>query len=283
MIMKTPPPETLYSLLKRPDMQPFPKRAAMAEERRLFEALGAGDPSARETLIKANTKFAAKVARLYAERGLPSGDLFSEAVIGLTRAVDRFDASSGYKFITYAVWWIRQAILMALAEQSRTFKVPTALFGLVRKIDRARSRLEQELGRTASAFEIAEVTKMSVHDVADIQRISDGTISLTRPTCGPEGDCTLQDILPGDNQTDAGVIAESRKKLIGDLLTTLKPKEREVMRRYYGLDYGSSHRVTLDDVGQQMGLTRERVRQLKESALKTLQRRAQVRGVGVDE
>lgn len=258
--------------LKRADLQPMPKKTAMAEERRLFEAMWAGDTDARDRLIKANTKFCASVARNYRNRGLAYHDLFSEAVLGLCRAVDRFDPNMGFKFISYAVWWIRQGILMALASQGRTYAVPTALFSTFRAIDAARAKLEQSLGRRPTTVEIAEEMGVAVQDVEEARSTVAGTLSLDYEI-DPDGEVTLGQMLISEDRTDEGVLRAQDKAYVAGLMKGLKPREQQVIREYFRLD-SDGCRVTLKDVGEQMGLTRERVRQLKEKALKKMQDRA---------
>lgn len=263
--------------LRRPDLQPLPKATALKEERALFEAIRAGDAAARDRIIKVNTKFAAAVARQYKDRGLPFDDLFSEAVVGMMKAVDKFDPNQGFKFISYAIWWMRQNVLMALAAQSRTYTMPPRYFTLSKRLESARTQLEQDLGRAPSNVETAAAMRMTVAEVVEIRNLTLGAISLDTERW-VDGPTTLGDLLVSDERSDRGAEEVSEQELVRDLLKVCDPREREILEAYYGLD-GMGGGLTLDDLGRRFGLTRERIRQIKDTATKKMQRGAEVRQI----
>jgi RNA polymerase primary sigma factor len=255
------------------------KRITKKEERDLFVAARGGSDAARRRLIESNARFAGMVARHYQGRGLDLADLTSEAILGLTRAVDRYDHATGYKFITYAVWWIRQGILAALARQGRAIAVPPSVMAGVKKVERARNRLEQRNGRAPTLEAVARATGMKEKAALESMLLKDSVLSLDMPVLADE-DGTLMDCLADDRfAADKDVLEKDDHRYLEDLLGCLKPAERRVLRAYYGLDTGLEG-LKLQDVGVQMGLTRERVRQIKETALARLRRRLKVSGNG---
>ncbi|MEN3038308.1 MAG: RNA polymerase sigma factor RpoD/SigA [Candidatus Kryptonium sp.] len=239
------------------------------EEIELARKAKQGDEKALEKLIQANLRFVVSVAKQYQNQGLPLGDLINEGNLGLIKAAKRFDETRGFKFISYAVWWIRQSILQALAEQSRIVRLPLNRVGALNKIGKKLSQLEQEFEREPSANEIAEELDMSVYEVADTLKISGRHISMDAPFVQGE-DNKLLDIMPNENDPmpDHGLMYESLKKDIEEALSTLDPREREVVKLYFGIGY--DHPLTLEEIGEKFKLTRERVRQIKEKAIRKL-------------
>ncbi len=239
------------------------------EEIELARRAKQGDEKALERLIQANLRFVVSVAKQYQNQGLPLGDLINEGNLGLIKAAKRFDETRGFKFISYAVWWIRQSILQALAEQSRIVRLPLNRVGALNKIGKKLSQLEQEFEREPSANELAEELDMSVYEVADTLKISGKHISMDAPFVQGE-DNKLLDIMPNENDPmpDHGLMYESLKKDIEEALNTLDPREREVVKLYFGIGY--DHPLTLEEIGEKFKLTRERVRQIKEKAIRKL-------------
>lgn len=239
------------------------------EEIELARRAKQGDEKALERLIQANLRFVVSVAKQYQNQGLPLVDLINEGNLGLIKAAKRFDETRGFKFISYAVWWIRQSILQALAEQSRIVRLPLNRVGALNKIGKKLSQLEQEFEREPSANEIAEELDMSVYEVADTLKISGRHISMDAPFVQGE-DNKLLDIMPNesDPMPDHGLMYESLKKDIEEALNTLDPREREVVKLYFGIGY--DHPLTLEEIGEKFKLTRERVRQIKEKAIRKL-------------
>jgi RNA polymerase primary sigma factor len=224
---------------------------------------------ALEKLTKANLRFVVSVAKQYQNQGLSLGDLINEGNLGLIKAAKRFDETRGFKFISYAVWWIRQSILQALAEQSRIVRLPLNRVGALNKIGKAYSTLEQEYEREPSADELAEQLDMSLYEVSDTLKISGRHLSIDAPFVHGE-DSRLVDIMPNTNQPlpDHALINESLKIEINRALNTLSPRERDVLKLYYGLD--QENPLTLEEIGEKFKLTRERVRQIKEKAIRRL-------------
>ncbi|MBN8585495.1 MAG: RNA polymerase sigma factor RpoD/SigA [Ignavibacteria bacterium] len=224
---------------------------------------------ALEKLTKANLRFVVSVAKQYQNQGLSLGDLINEGNLGLIKAAKRFDETRGFKFISYAVWWIRQSILQALAEQSRIVRLPLNRVGALNKIGKAYSTLEQEFEREPSADELAEQLDMSLYEVSDTLKISGRHLSIDAPFVHGE-DSRLVDIMPNQNQPlpDHTLINESLKIEIQRALNTLSPRERDVLKLYYGLD--QENPLTLEEIGEKFKLTRERVRQIKEKAIRRL-------------
>ena len=224
---------------------------------------------ALEKLTKANLRFVVSVAKQYQNQGLSLGDLINEGNLGLIKAAKRFDETRGFKFISYAVWWIRQSILQALAEQSRIVRLPLNRVGALNKIGKAYSTLEQAFEREPSADELAEQLDMSLYEVSDTLKISGRHLSIDAPFVHGE-DSRLVDIMPNQNQPlpDHSLINESLKIEIQRALNTLSQRERDVLKLYYGLD--QENPLTLEEIGEKFKLTRERVRQIKEKAIRRL-------------
>ncbi len=224
---------------------------------------------ALEKLTKANLRFVVSVAKQYQNQGLSLGDLINEGNLGLIKAAKRFDETRGFKFISYAVWWIRQSILQALAEQSRIVRLPLNRVGALNKIGKAYSTLEQAFEREPSADELAEQLDMSLYEVSDALKISGRHLSIDAPFVHGE-DSRLVDIMPNQNQPlpDHSLINESLKIEIQRALNTLSQRERDVLKLYYGLD--QENPLTLEEIGEKFKLTRERVRQIKEKAIRRL-------------
>jgi len=224
---------------------------------------------ALEKLTKANLRFVVSVAKQYQNQGLSLGDLINEGNLGLIKAAKRFDETRGFKFISYAVWWIRQSILQALAEQSRIVRLPLNRVGALNKIGKAFSTLEQEFEREPSADELAEQLDMSLYEVSDTLKISGRHLSIDAPFVHGE-DSKLVDVMPNTNQPlpDHNLITESLKIEIQRALNTLSLRERDVLKLYYGLE--KENPLTLEEIGEKFKLTRERVRQIKEKAIRRL-------------
>ena len=228
-----------------------------------------GDRSALERLTKANLRFVVSVAKQYQNQGLSLGDLINEGNLGLIKAAKRFDETRGFKFISYAVWWIRQSILQALAEQSRIVRLPLNRVGALNKIGKAYSNLEQEFEREPSAQELAQELDMDVSEVADNLKISGRHVSMDAPFVQGEEN-RLLDIIEDDQQPSPDYILmnESLKSEIQRALSTLSNREAEVIQLYFGLN--KEHSMTLEEIGERFNLTRERVRQIKEKAIRRL-------------
>ena len=228
-----------------------------------------GDQSALELLTKANLRFVVSVAKQYQNQGLSLGDLINEGNLGLIKAAKRFDETRGFKFISYAVWWIRQSILQALAEQSRIVRLPLNKVGALNKIGKAYSNLEQEFEREPSASEIANELKMDVGEISDNLKISGRHISVDAPFVHGENN-SLLDVIENEHQPepDDSLMNESLKSEIERALSSLSERETEVIKLYYGLK--KEHSLTLEENGERFNLTRERVRQIKEKAIRRL-------------
>ena len=239
------------------------------EEVILARKIREGDEEALEKLTKANLRFVVSVSKQYQNQGLSLPDLINEGNLGLIKAAQRFDETRGFKFISYAVWWIRQSILQALAEQSRIVRLPLNKIGSINKINKTFSRLEQEYEREPTHEEIADQLEMSDQDVRDSFRNSGRHMSMDAPLIQGE-DSTMYDVLSGDNNTkpDSGLMLESLRKEIDRALTTLTQREGDVIRLYFGLN--EQHALTLEEIGEKFDLTRERVRQIKEKAIRRL-------------
>jgi RNA polymerase primary sigma factor len=239
------------------------------EEIDLARRIKKGDQKALEKLTKANLRFVVSVAKQYQNQGLSLGDLINEGNLGLIKAAKRFDETRGFKFISYAVWWIRQSILQALAEQSRIVRLPLNRVGALNKIGKAFSTLEQEFEREPSASELAEELDMSLFEVADTLKISGRHLSMDAPFIQGE-DNRLLDVIQDERtpMPDSTLIKESLSKEVERALSTLTEREAEVIRLYFGL--GREHSLTLEEIGEKFQLTRERVRQIKEKAIRRL-------------
>jgi RNA polymerase primary sigma factor len=239
------------------------------EEAKLAVRIRKGEKKALEKLVKANLRFVVSVARNYQNQGLPLNDLINEGNLGLIRAAKRFDEKKNFKFISYAVWWIRQAILQALAEQSRIIKLPLNRVGTIHKIGKMQSRLEQKYRRLPNVQELATELNIEESEVQETIKIGNSHVSLDAPLQHGE-DSKLLDVLQDSNQEkpDSGLMEISLQDEINKTLDTLSEREKEVVRLYFGIGEETSH--TLEEIGQRFNLTRERARQIKEKALKRL-------------
>tara|TARA_B100000780_G_scaffold262416_1_gene215531 strand:+ start:1044 stop:1907 length:864 start_codon:yes stop_codon:yes gene_type:complete len=239
------------------------------EEVELAQRIREGDQIALEKLTKANLRFVVSVAKQYQNQGLSLPDLINEGNLGLIKAAQRFDETRGFKFISYAVWWIRQSILQALAEQSRIVRLPLNKIGSINKINKAYASIEQEEERAPSANEIATFLDMSESDVKESQRNSGRHVSMDAPLVEGE-DSNLYDVLrSGESPNpDRDLLNDSLSIEIERALETLTPREADVIRLYFGLD--SKQSLTLEEIGERFDLTRERVRQIKEKAIRRL-------------
>jgi len=239
------------------------------EEIELARRIKKGDQRALEKLTKANLRFVVSVAKQYQNQGLSLGDLINEGNLGLIKAAKRFDETRGFKFISYAVWWIRQSILQALAEQSRIVRLPLNRVGALNKIGKAFSTLEQEFEREPSASELAEELDMSLFEVSDTLKISGRHLSMDAPFAQGE-DNRLLDVIQDSRQPspDSTLMEESLREEVRRALNTLSDREAQVIRLYFGLD--QEHSLTLEEIGEKFNLTRERVRQIKEKAIRRL-------------
>ncbi len=245
------------------------KTLTLEEEAVLAVKIRQGDRRALERLVKANLRFVVSVCRNYQNQGLPLSDLINEGNLGLIRAAKRFDEKKNFKFISYAVWWIRQAILQALAEQSRIIKLPLNRVGTIHKIGKTQSRLEQKLQRLPNIEEIAEELQIEEEEVQETIKIGNTHMSLDAPLQQGE-DAKLIDMLQDENQErpDHGVLDISLQGEIDKTLDTLSEREKEVVKLYFGIGEDTAH--TLEEIGQRFNLTRERVRQIKEKAIRRL-------------
>jgi RNA polymerase primary sigma factor len=234
----------------------------------LTKRIKEGDQIALEKLTKANLRFVVSVAKQYQNAGLSLGDLINEGNVGLIKAAKRFDETRGFKFISYAVWWIRQSIMQALAEQSRIVRIPLNRVGSLNKINRTFSQLEQKYQREASNQEVAEVLNVAIDDVDKALNMGGRHVSMNAPFVSGE-DNSLLDVLENTEETpDSALMAESLRGQIERALTTLTEKERDIIVHYFGLN--GTQTKSLEDIADQFQLTRERVRQLKEQALRRL-------------
>jgi len=235
------------------------------EEVILAQKIRDGDQAALERLTKANLRFVVSVAKQYQNQGLTLGDLINEGNVGLIKAAGRFDETKGFKFISYAVWWIRQSIISAIAEQSRAVRLPLNKIGDLSKIRKAQSKLEQELEREPSQEELAETLEVTVEKIADSLRSSGRQISVDAPFQDGE-DGTLLDVMHNDDPTtDSFLINDSLKIELNRSLSKLAERDREVLVLFYGLQNNQPY--TLEEIGEKFMLTRERVRQIKDKAL----------------
>ena len=239
------------------------------EEVILAQKIKQGDEIALEKLTKANLRFVVSVAKQYQNQGLSLPDLINEGNLGLIKAAKRFDETRGFKFISYAVWWIRQSILQALAEQSRIVRLPLNKIGSINKINKTYASLEQKYEREPSADEIANVLEISPNDVRESQRNSGRHISMDAPLVDGEDSNLYDVIMSGESPNpDDSLINDSLRTEIERSLMTLTEREADVIRLYFGL--GSKHAMTLEEIGEKFDLTRERVRQIKEKGIRRL-------------
>ncbi len=248
------------------------------EEVRLARKIKQGDQTALEKLTKANLRFVVSVAKQYQNQGLSLADLINEGNIGLIKAAKRFDETRGFKFISYAVWWIRQAILQALAEQSRIVRLPLNRVGTLHKIGKISGRLEQGLGRVPSPDEIAKELELTAGEVSDTLKISNSHLSLDAPFAASE-DNSLIDVLEDEFQPspDEALLKDSLRVEIDKALDSLTAREAEVINLYFGLSQEKA--LTLEEIGARFSLTRERVRQIKEKAIRRLRHASRSRSL----
>ena len=239
------------------------------EEVILAKKIKDGDQSALEKLTRANLRFVVSVAKQYQNQGLSLPDLINEGNLGLIKAARRFDETRGFKFISYAVWWIRQSILQALAEQSRIVRLPLNQVGSLNKINKAFRKLEQQFEREPTADELAEVLDLPIDKVSDTMKVSGRHVSMDAPFANGEESSLLDVLVNLDSpKADTGLMNESLSKEIDRALSTLTERERDVVKLFFGI--GLNHGLTLEEIGDKFDLTRERVRQIKEKAIRRL-------------
>jgi len=241
---------------------------SVEEEVELAQRIKKGDRDALEKLTRANLRFVVSVAKQYQNQGLSLPDLINEGNLGLIKAAEKFDETRGFKFISYAVWWIRQSILQALAEQSRIVRLPLNQVGSLNKINKAFSKFEQEFERKPSPEELAEFLELPREKVADTLKVSGRHISMDAPFIEGE-DNSLLDVLPNNDspKADKTLLSESLIKEIERSLATLTERERDIIKLFFGIGI---QEMTLEEIGEKFGLTRERVRQIKEKAIRRL-------------
>jgi RNA polymerase primary sigma factor len=241
------------------------------EEVELARRIRNGDKAALERLTKANLRFVVSVSKQYQNQGLALPDLINEGNVGLIKAAERFDETRGFKFISYAVWWIRQSILQALAEQARIVRLPLNKIGSINKINKAYSELEQKFERPPSADEMAEFLGCSAEDIKQSLSHNGRHVSMDAPLVeGDESSSSMYDVLSNDSMPgpESNLVMESLRKDIERSLTTLTPRESDVVKLFYGLEGRAP--MSLDEIGDRFDLTRERVRQIKEKAIRRL-------------
>ncbi len=242
------------------------------DEVRLAQRIRAGDGEALHALVRSNLRFVVSVAKKYQGQGLTLSDLINEGNYGLIKAAQRFDETRGFKFISYAVWWIRQAILQALAEQSRTVRLPLNRIGTISKIRKASARLAQLYDRAPNVDEIAAELGLPPEKIADALRHSSHAVSVDAPFAEDDDNSLLDILADADEQLpDDGLVGDSIKVDVERALATLAPREADVTRLYFGI--GLDHPMTLEEIGAKYDLTRERVRQIKEKALRKLRQK----------
>ena len=238
------------------------------EEVELAQRIRSGDKQALEKLTRANLRFVVSVAKQYQNQGLSLPDLINEGNLGLIKAAEKFDETRGFKFISYAVWWIRQSILQALAEQSRIVRLPLNQVGSLNKINKAQTRFEQENERQPSSEELAELIDVPKEKISDTLRVSGRHVSVDAPFAEGE-DSSLLDVIPDNDspRADMGLDNESLMTEIERTLSSLSPREAEIIRSFYGI---GCQEMTLEEIGEKLDLTRERVRQIREKAIRKL-------------
>lgn len=241
---------------------------SVEEEVELAQRIKRGDRAALEKLTKANLRFVVSVAKQYQNQGLSLPDLINEGNLGLIKAAEKFDETRGFKFISYAVWWIRQSILQAIAEQSRIVRLPLNQVGSVNKINRMLNKFEQENERYPSIEEIADRIDLSVDKIADALKVNGRHVSVDAPFINGEAN-SLLDVLPNNDaiMADYLLIQESLREEISRALKTLNDRERNIVEAFFGINQSE---MTLEEIGDKYGLTRERVRQIKEKAIRRL-------------
>ena len=238
------------------------------EEVELARRIHEGDEAAFEKLVNANLRFVVSVAKQYQNQGLSLPDLINEGNVGLIKAAQKFDETRGFKFISYAVWWIRQSILQALAEQSRTIRVPLNQSGLINRVLKAQAQFEQQYERRASAEELADMLDLPIDKVNEVMKINGRAVSVDAPFADGE-DNSLLDVLPNNDSpmADNGLNQESLALEVSRVLSQLPSREREILKMFFGIGYPE---MTLEEIGTRVELTRERVRQIKEKAIRHL-------------
>jgi len=239
------------------------------EETTLAQKIHVGDQRALEKLVKSNLRFVVSVAKQYQHQGLSLSDLINEGNLGLIKAAQRFDETKGFKFISYAVWWIRQSILQALAEQGRLVRLPQNKIGTYNKANKAYIAFEQENEREPSTEELASILEMSETEIANIFSSNTRHTSLDAPVHEAE-DVAMGDLLEGSNDTDDTVMKDSLKAEIQRILKSLSMREAEIISAYFGLE--GDNGPSIEEIGQKYDLTKERIRQIKERAIKRLQK-----------
>jgi RNA polymerase primary sigma factor len=242
-----------------------------AEEIELAIKIRNGDIVAQNKLVTSNLRFVVSVAKMYQNQGLSLCDLINEGNIGLVKAAKRFDETRGFKFISYAVWWIKQGIISAIADQSRVVRLPLNRVGDLNKIGKAYKKWEQDYERKPTYEELAGILEISAEEVAYILQISTRQVSMDAPlNSGDENKNTLKEVLHSEDETmpDTKLMNESLKNAIGDILSVLDEREAEVIKLSYGI--GRGNKATLEEIGEKFNLTRERIRQIKEKALRKL-------------
>ena len=248
------------------------------EEVELARKIKEGDQAALEKLTKANLRFVVSVAKQYQSQGLSLPDLINEGNLGLIKAAQRFDETRGFKFISYAVWWIRQSILQALAEQSRIVRLPLNKIGTINKINKAYAALEQQYEREPRADEIASLLDITEAEVKDSLRNSSRHLSMDA-SLSQDKDNNMYDVLKSEDSPtpDKGLLYESLRQEIDRTISTLPQREADLIKLYFGLD--SKHPMTLEEIGEKFDLTRERVRQIKEKALRRLKNQSKCKNL----
>ena len=238
------------------------------EEVELAQKIKQGDQAALDKLVSANLRFVVSVAKQYQNQGLSLPDLIDEGNLGLIKAAQKFDETRGFRFISYAVWWIRQSILQALAEQSRIVRLPLNQVGSLNKIGKALQRFEQENERRPSPAELAEQLDVPVEKIADTMKVSGRHVSVDAPFVDGE-DNSLLDVLPNEDSpmADSSLTQESLSKEVNRALEQLNPRERDILKMFFGI---GCQEMTLEEIGAKFDLTRERVRQIKEKAIRRL-------------
>jgi RNA polymerase primary sigma factor len=250
---------------------------APSEEPILAQRIRTGDAAALDKLVRANLRFVVSVAKQYQNQGLSLLDLINEGNLGLIKAAKKFDETKGFKFISYAVWWIRQSILQALAEQARIVRLPLNKLGALNKIKKAFVQLEQKYEREPSAEELSEILEMSEDQVSDTLGVSGRAVSVDAPFDSKDDQSNLLDVLsnPNSPSADTEMIAESMQQDIIRSLNTLPPKESDVLKLFYGIGHQRAH--TLEEISMKLEMTRERVRQIKDNGIKRLRHNSRSR------
>ncbi|MDR1170664.1 MAG: RNA polymerase sigma factor RpoD/SigA [Prevotellaceae bacterium] len=241
---------------------------SVEEEVELAQRIKKGDQEALEKLTRANLRFVVSVAKQYQNQGLSLPDLINEGNLGLIKAAEKFDETRGFKFISYAVWWIRQSILQALAEQSRIVRLPLNQVGSLNKINKALAKFEQENERTPSSEELSVILDIPQEKVSDTIRVSGRHVSVDAPFVDGEDNSLLDVLVNNDSpNADRGLLNESLSKEIDRALATLTERERDIVKYFFGI---GTQEMTLEEIGEKFSLTRERVRQIKEKAIRRL-------------